>query len=208
MGKSRKGEVLTGQTHRGDLRGAMPSNGEENIATTNASFDFGASDIRGEVKLKEEKTAQGWEVVEARHENEEVDVAQSSDVARGEGSGGSDTETTEYGEASFESTNSTVSFEGSVAASVARAQDVHGKDTEQRKNEGTRGVLSARKEGPSADDAAVGLSETALAKKIQSCWRGFLGRCTAKHALRCTLLTALRNLGGGSISKVRYVLYC
>ena len=47
------------------------------------------------------------------------------------------------------------------------------------------------------------LTEDAAALQIEACWRGFLGRCAAKHELRSVLLDALRKVGGGRISKVR-----
>lgn len=50
---------------------------------------------------------------------------------------------------------------------------------------------------------AGGLSEeNAAALKIETCWRGFLGRSDAKRALRSVLLCSLRKLGGGRVSKV------
>ena len=51
---------------------------------------------------------------------------------------------------------------------------------------------------------AVGiLTEDAAALRIETCWRGFLGRCAAKHELRSALLGTLRTIGGGRVSKVR-----
>lgn len=44
--------------------------------------------------------------------------------------------------------------------------------------------------------------ENAAALKIETCWRGFLGRSDTKRALRSVLLCSLRKLGGGRVSKV------
>lgn len=58
--------------------------------------------------------------------------------------------------------------------------------------------------GLSGSGGAEGvLTEDAAALQIEACWRGFLGRCAAKHELRSVLLNALRKVGGGRVSKVR-----
>lgn len=55
----------------------------------------------------------------------------------------------------------------------------------------------------STGDVVRVLTEDAAALRIEACWRGFVGRCAAKHELRSVLLGALRNVGGGKVSKVR-----
>lgn len=87
-------------------------------------------------------------------------------------------------------------------------------DGNSRREESTRSGLGATMiEGRLSEDAAVSTTSTAAtiataaataaaALRIEACWRGFLGRCSAKRALRSALLNALRNIGGGKISKV------
>ena len=68
-----------------------------------------------------------------------------------------------------------------------------------------------REETSCSTGAALGGEGTlkqsvAAAIRIETCWRGFHARCTAKSALRSILLIALRKFGGGKISKVHAVV--
>lgn len=49
---------------------------------------------------------------------------------------------------------------------------------------------------------ATNISDITAALRIEACWRGFIGRCIAKHRLRSSLRDSLQRLGDGKISKV------
>lgn len=63
---------------------------------------------------------------------------------------------------------------------------------------------------PHEDESSLGareieasnISNTTAALRIEACWRGFIGRCIAKHRLRSSLRDSLKRLGDGKISKV------
>ncbi|CAM9246849.1 unnamed protein product, partial [Pylaiella littoralis] len=128
----------------------------------------------------------------------------------------------DYGKKSLESTNRTGESDGGT-----RARDVSSAAANRLvKNAGTRarkhGLISRdgtddgvgngqrRQEESDISDCGAALvggriSEdgvAAAALQIEACWRGFLGRCAAKCALRSALLNALRIIGGGKLSKV------
>lgn len=52
------------------------------------------------------------------------------------------------------------------------------------------------------DGGDIAEESVAAAIRIETCWRGFHARCIARCALRSVLLSALRKIGGGKISKV------
>ena len=113
----------------------------------------------------------------------------------------------DYGEESFEPTSDEsqagrpmVGIDEAVSLASRRhaggAGDVTGDD------HGRQEESACLDRGSAAEETFSEEGADAAALRIESCWRGFRGRCTARMALRSALLTALRNIGGGKISKV------
>lgn len=110
----------------------------------------------------------------------------------------------DYGEESFESTDESEAVcpapgveEINSLISRGDAGDVVGNNFEKRQEPACSGHGGASDETLSKESITA-----AAALRIESWWRGFLGRCAAKYTLRSELLTALRYIGGGKISKV------
>lgn len=130
----------------------------------------------------------------------------------------------DYGKESLESTNRTGESDGGTRArdvsSAAANRLVKSAGTRARKHglisrDGTDdGVGNGQRRQEESDISDCGaalvggrISEdgvAAAALQIEACWRGFLGRCAAKCALRSALLNALRIIGGGKLSKVKH----
>lgn len=107
-----------------------------------------------------------------------------------------------YEEESFESDHDT---EKSLADSTSESGERQGKDGVCRPQRTPRDVESMTKFPQDGDGALLhdrGEEEKVAAERVQTCWRGFLGRCESKNLLRRALQDELRELGGGKMSKV------
>lgn len=118
---------------------------------------------------------------------------------------GDDCDIHSYGQESFESAEDVT--EDEVVASSARG----GSNSEVGADNGPSDAVDESIEDdsrcieysyPRKVEAGRLSEENAAALKIETCWRGFLGRTDAKRALRSVLLCCLRKLGGGRVSKV------
>lgn len=110
------------------------------------------------------------------------------------------------GESSFQPGGRTKIVVEPLAATLVAASDNGVSNKEHLSHSNDSGSIEAgdsRGCSCSGSSAAGVLAEDAAALRVESCWRGFLGRCAAKHELRSVLLDALRKIGGGRISKVR-----
>ncbi|CAM9185082.1 unnamed protein product [Ectocarpus fasciculatus] len=136
------------------------------------------------------------------------------------------TTNSDYGEERFESADGAPeSVSGSVAAapSIATTEEddsgitlgVEIEDKEHADRNSGNDVISKREDSSSCrgatgedgvplpkEGATASASASAAALRIEACWRGFVGRRSAKRVLRSGLLDALRSIGGGKISKV------
>lgn len=112
--------------------------------------------------------------------------------------------TSEYGDESFESTESAES--APVALSTAE-NEVAGNRVHDEILRGDVGVnidgISLSAKSYRTEGEGLRGAKRAGVVKIEACWRGFLGRCEAKCLLRSILHNALRTLGAGRMSKVR-----
>lgn len=87
-------------------------------------------------------------------------------------------------------------------ASRGDAGDVIGDNAGRREEPPCSGHGSSMAEETWSEERSAAVDAAAL--RIEICWRGFRGRCAARIALRSALLAALRNIGGGKISKVTH----
>ncbi|CAM9891651.1 unnamed protein product, partial [Laminaria digitata] len=107
------------------------------------------------------------------------------------------------GESSFQSGRSTRSGAERLAAISAGDNGVgYEEHVSHSEGSGSSGVGDSKGCDCSGGGGAAGVfTEDAAALRIEACWRGFLGRCAAKHELRSVLFGALRKIGGGRVSK-------
>lgn len=104
---------------------------------------------------------------------------------------------------SFQSRRSAKSGAKPLAAIAASNNGLNNKE-HMSHSEGRGSIGAGDSKGCSRSGSTEGvLTEDTAALRIESCWRGFLGRCAVKHKLRSVLLDALRKIGGGRVSKVR-----
>ena len=176
----------------------------------------------------------GWEMCHKRLEGRNEQAQRGRVKAKGDGCAGKEGERqqcspndcdverygSDYGEESFESTDESghgcleVGTDEERSSSAGRGDDVEviennvGRRREPAcSSQGARTEKLLLEENTAAATAATAAAAAAAAAavRIESCWRGFLGRCAAKVALRSALLVALRSIGGGKMSKVTEV---
>lgn len=174
---------------------------------TKAPLKLAADNSLRAAKKRSKITTSGWgdskyvcgvEVLPGTdRERQQPDAAISNEGQRAD-----DPETTnEYLNESFESEDDAESGGHCGAANSSAQQGVgDAENTLMSNDDGVGHTFGNEKFCPGG--AAADWSKDAAALKIEACWRGFLGACTAKFALRSVLLNALRKIGGGKVSKV------
>lgn len=93
-----------------------------------------------------------------------------------------------------------------MTAEIPYATDlIHSDKTDLTSCDSTRNVWLSQEDESAVgarEEKAANSSDITAALRIEACWRGFIGRCVAKHRSRSSLRDSLQRLGDGKISKV------
>lgn len=200
---STRGVVVKGVA-QGEPRMMMKAEQESNNKSGRITTDGGEA-VWGNRRESEREQAQpGWSKVE---DNECMGKEEAWQQQEHPPDDRVQSYSSDYSEESFELT--VESEERRLAVGIEEtkslvshggAGNISGGNTERREESASSGHAATVEETLSEENTAA--AAVAAALRIESCWRGFLGRCAAKCALRSVLLGALRNIGGGKISKV------